>query len=60
MRANTQASHSQTSLDLQLKLDNMTAAFQLLAEQYNEAVRLLDISTTALEGLTIAIVEGTQ
>lgn len=60
MRADAQTSYNQTNLDLQLKLDNMTAAFQLLAEQYNEAVRLLDFSTATLGGLTAAIVEGTQ
>lgn len=45
---------------LQSELDAMTAAFELLAEQYNEAVHLLDVSTTALEELTAAIVEGIQ
>ncbi|MGF6558180.1 hypothetical protein ABIA48_004560 [Pseudomonas sp. S30_BP2TU TE3576] len=46
--------------ELQSKLDAMTAAFELLAVQYNEAVHLLDVSTTALEELTSAIVEGAQ
>ncbi|MBJ2242503.1 MULTISPECIES: hypothetical protein [Pseudomonas] len=47
-------------LELQARLDAMTAAFELLVGQYNEAVHLLDVSTTALEELTIAIVEGAQ
>lgn len=60
MIADAQALPNQMCLELQLRLDNMTAAFQLLVEEYNEAVRLLDISTTALEELTFAIVEAAQ
>lgn len=58
MKKDAQSLHNQTNFDLQLELDNMTAAFQLLTEQYNEAIRLLDISIIALEELTITIVEG--
>ena len=60
MKTDAQSLHNQTNFDLQLKLDNMTAAFQLLAEEYNEAIRLLDISIIALEELTITIVEGAR
>lgn len=51
---------AEEKIELQSKLDAMTTAFELLAGQYNEAVHLLDVSTTALEELTAAIVEGIQ
>lgn len=43
---------------LQVQLDNMTSALELMVQQYNEAMALLEVSTSALESLTTSITES--
>ncbi|MDN7141988.1 hypothetical protein KC131_15175 [Pseudomonas sp. JQ170] len=38
--------------ELQSKLDGMTIALELMVRQYNEAIDLLEASTSVLEGIT--------
>lgn len=46
--------------ELQSKLDGTTAALMLMVQQYNEAIALLEVSTSTLESITESIVEDAQ